>query len=47
MVALEDAYEVHKEKGSHSEISRDFAKQFDAEKIWQEKWMPFLKENLK
>jgi len=47
MLALEDAYEVHKEKGSHSEISRDFAKQFDAEKIWQEKWIPFLKENLK
>lgn len=46
MLALEDAYEVHKEKGSHSEISRDFAKQFDAEKIWQEKWIPFLKENL-
>jgi len=46
ILALEDAYEVHKEKGSHSEISREFAKQFDAEKVWLEKWVPFLKEHL-
>lgn len=44
--ALGHAYETSKEKGSHSEISREFAKQFDAEKVWQEKWMPFLKEHL-
>jgi hypothetical protein len=46
VLALEDAYEVTKEKGSHSEISREFAKQFDAEKVWLEKWIPFLKEHL-
>jgi glycosyltransferase involved in cell wall biosynthesis len=45
--ALAEAYETVKEKGRHSDISREFAKQFDAEKVWQEKWMPFLKEHLK
>jgi glycosyltransferase involved in cell wall biosynthesis len=45
--ALENAYEETKAKGSHSEVSRKFAKQFDAETVWQEKWLPFLKEQLK
>ena len=45
--ALENAYEDTKAKGSHSETSRNFAKQFDAEKVWLEKWVPFLKEHLK
>jgi glycosyltransferase involved in cell wall biosynthesis len=45
--ALENAYEDTKANGSHSEISRNFAKQFDAEKVWLEKWVPFLKEHLK
>jgi glycosyltransferase involved in cell wall biosynthesis len=45
--ALENAYDHIKANGSHSEISRKFAKQFDAEKVWLEKWLPFLKEQLK
>ena len=45
--ALENAYEDTKANGSHSEVSRKFAKQFDAEKVWLEKWVPFLKEYLK
>ena len=45
--ALGEAYEASREKGSHSDISREFAKQFDSETVWQEKWMPFLKEQLK
>jgi glycosyltransferase involved in cell wall biosynthesis len=44
--ALENAYEDTKAKGSYSEVSRNFAKQFDAETVWQEKWLPFLKEHL-
>lgn len=44
--ALGDAYDFTRYEGSHSDISRNFAKQFDAEKIWLEKWVPFLKENL-
>lgn len=44
--ALEESYDEIKEKGSHSEVSRNFAKQFDAEKVWLEKWVPFLKEHL-
>jgi glycosyltransferase involved in cell wall biosynthesis len=44
--ALCDAYDTTQAEGSHSEVSRDFAKQFDAEKVWLEKWVPFLKANL-
>lgn len=45
--ALEEAYTTAKEKGGHSDISREFAKQFDAETVWLDKWLPFLKEELK
>lgn len=41
--ALKDAYD---KRGKKSEASREFAKQFDVEKIWLEKWMPLLKEHL-
>lgn len=44
--AIEEAYDLTKAEGSHSDISRKFAKQFDAEKVWLEKWVPFLKANL-
>jgi glycosyltransferase involved in cell wall biosynthesis len=44
--ALSDAYDTTQAEGSHSEVSREFAKQFDAEKVWLEKWVPFLKANL-
>ena len=44
--ALEESYDETQAKGSHSEIAREFAKQFDAEKVWLEKWIPFLKEHL-
>lgn len=44
--AIGESYEASREKGNHSDISQEFAKQFDAEKIWQEKWMPFFKEQL-
>lgn len=40
---LENAYDVVKEKGRHSETSRKFAKQFDSAKVWNHYWMPFLK----
>jgi glycosyltransferase involved in cell wall biosynthesis len=45
--AFENAYDDTKANGSHSEISRKFAKQFDAETVWLEKWVPFIKEHLK
>jgi glycosyltransferase involved in cell wall biosynthesis len=45
--AFENAYDDTKANGSHSEISRKFAKQFDAETVWLDKWVPFLKEHLK
>lgn len=44
--ALGEAYDSARENGSHSEVSREFAKEFDAEKVWLEKWVPFLKANL-
>ena len=44
--AIEEAYDLTKAEGSHSDISRKFAKQFDAEKVWLEKWVPFLKAQL-
>jgi len=44
--AIENAYDDTRANGSHSEVSRKFAKQFDAEKIWMDKWLPFLKEHL-
>jgi hypothetical protein len=40
---LENAYEVSKEKGRHSETSRKFAQQFDDTKVWNHSWLPFLK----
>jgi len=41
VTALEEAY--HAERGP-SKVARNFALQFDVEKIWNEKWMPFLKD---
>ena len=41
--ALEDAYEVSKSGGRHSEVSRKFAQKFDVEKVWNHDWLPFLK----
>ena len=29
--------------GGHSEVSREFAQQFDADKVFNEKWLPFLR----
>lgn len=40
---LENAYDVVKEKGRHSETSRKFAQQFDSAKVWNHYWLPFLK----
>jgi glycosyltransferase involved in cell wall biosynthesis len=45
--AIGEAYEETRANGSHSDIARKFAKQFDAEKVWLEKWVPFLKEHLR
>jgi glycosyltransferase involved in cell wall biosynthesis len=39
--ALEEAY--HAERGT-SKVARKFALQYDVEKVWNEKWMPFLKD---
>lgn len=41
VAALEASY--HAERGT-SQVARDFALQFDVEKVWTEKWMPFLKD---
>lgn len=41
--ALEEAY--HNRGKSQTAI--DFAKQFDVDKVWQENWMPFLKDLFK
>ena len=38
---LEEAY--HAERGT-SKIAREFALQFDVEKVWSDSWMPFLKD---
>ena len=38
--ALRLAYEAH---GAPSEKSREFALQFDVDKVWTESWLPFLK----
>jgi glycosyltransferase involved in cell wall biosynthesis len=38
--ALEEAYNA--ERGT-SQLAREFALQYDVEKIWDEKWMPFLR----
>jgi glycosyltransferase involved in cell wall biosynthesis len=45
--ALKEAYQQSQEEGRHSEASRQFALDFDVEKVWDEKWVPFLKEHLK
>jgi glycosyltransferase involved in cell wall biosynthesis len=37
--------EAEKHRG-HSEVSVEFAKQFDANTVWDKYWRPFLKENL-
>jgi glycosyltransferase involved in cell wall biosynthesis len=42
--ALKDAYK--NKGGGKSELSREFAKQFDVEKVWLEKWLPLLKREL-
>ena len=41
--ALEEAYE---KRGAKSKVSRQFALDFEVEKIWQEKWLPLLKREL-
>jgi glycosyltransferase involved in cell wall biosynthesis len=38
--ALQMAYE---QGGGHSETAREFAQQFDADLVFAEKWLPFLK----
>jgi hypothetical protein len=38
--ALQMAYE---QGGGHSEVAREFAQQFDADTVFAEKWLPFLK----
>jgi glycosyltransferase involved in cell wall biosynthesis len=40
---LENAYEVSKAEGRSSKKAREFAKQFDKEKVWNHYWLPFLK----
>jgi len=40
--SLEEAYE---RKGTKSEKSREFALQFDVEKVWYDRWMPYLQEH--
>ena len=42
--ALEMAYKA--KTGKKSEIAIKFAKDFDVEKVWEEKWMPLLKQSL-
>lgn len=42
--ALEQAYEARKPE--KSQLSIQFAKDFDVEKIWLEKWIPLLKQYL-
>lgn len=42
--ALEEAY--HAERGT-SQVAIDFAKQFDFDKLWEEKWIPFWTEIFK
>jgi glycosyltransferase involved in cell wall biosynthesis len=42
--ALLQAYEAR--TGKPSEKSIEFAKDFDVEKVWQERWMPLLKREL-
>lgn len=42
--ALEQAFSS--KTGKKSEAARKFAKDFDVEKIWQEKWLPLLKAEL-
>lgn len=39
--ALEEAYNA--ERGT-SKIAREFALQYDVEKVWDENWMPFLRD---
>jgi hypothetical protein len=41
--ALGEAYE----KRGHSDEAVEFAKQFDVETVWENHWMPFLKELFK
>lgn len=42
--ALGNAYYASKEK---SKTAIKFAKQFDADLVWKDKWLPFWKEQLK
>lgn len=41
--ALEEAYKV---RGTRSQASIDFAKQFDVETVWENHWVPLLKKLL-
>jgi hypothetical protein len=38
--ALAEAYDNR----GHSDKAVEFAKQFDADKVWKESWLPFLKD---
>jgi len=40
---LENAYDEVRANGKESKVSRDFAKQFDTVKVWNQYWLPFLK----
>jgi len=42
LTALEEAYKAGKGRSGASIL---FARQFDVETVWQEKWLPFLKKN--
>lgn len=44
--ALKEAYKASQEQGRHSQPSRDFALQFDVEKVWEDKWVPLLQREL-
>ncbi len=41
--ALEKAYEANRDT---STVAREFAMQFDVEKVWQDHWMPFFRKAL-
>ena len=43
---LENAYDEVRANGKESKVSRDFAKQFDTVKVWNQYWLPFLKSLL-
>jgi hypothetical protein len=44
VAALEDAYKQGK---GRSQVSIDFAKQFDVETVWAKYWLPILRDTFK